>query len=335
MSDSTNRRVAVVTGANAGVGKHTSLGFARLGFHVILCSRSEARGEAAAEWIRSCCPDASAEVVPLDLQDFHSVLRCADMIIAKACGVIHALVLNAGIGGLGSLPDWSKPTAKGVNMIFQVNFVAQFLLLRRLEHALKAAKGGRVVCLSSVAHRFSTWQPALASWRPSPPGSSYSASKLAMAILAAELSRRWSADGVSGVSANPGAVNSEIWYRGQLPRWCEAVIRPIFRLLFLTSEQGSATSVAAATDPRFAAPTSTPTYLSPYYSFSYLPILGDLLGPFAGPRPCQPVPIVADPEAGRLLWEDTSDFLQGYLGSESISESGKAKQPHHEPHAQS
>ena len=133
MSDSTNRRVAVVTGANAGVGKHTSLGFARLGFHVILCSRSEARGEAAAEWIRSCCPDASAEVVPLDLQDFHSVLRCADMIIAKAFGVIHALVLNAGIGGLGSLPDWSKPTAKGVNMIFQVNFVAQFLLLRRLE----------------------------------------------------------------------------------------------------------------------------------------------------------------------------------------------------------
>lgn len=296
-------RRAIVTGANAGVGRYTALGLAKQSFHVILACRSTARGEEAAEWIRSLEPAASVETMALDLANFNSVLDFAGRIEEQ--GPLHVLVLNAGIGGMGLVPE---ATAEGADLLYKVNFVSQFLLLLKLEASLRQGAAARVVCLSSVMHRFgdaTDWHPPIFY---SPARNTYGTSKLAMAVLASEISRRWGAYGISGVAVNPGAVNSDIWYRGTLASWQESIVRPLFRAVFLTSQQGSACSVAAATEARFEAPT-VGVYLCPYRTPRSRPMPFELHGPFAGPRLCQPHPATLDEGAGKSLWEVTSEHL--------------------------
>ena len=301
-----------MTGANAGVGRHTARGLARLGFRVILGVRSETRGKEAADWIKASSKaahrlSATVDVFQLDLSDFDSVCSFSQRVSARWSS-IDVLVLNAGIGGMNAVPEATSDGAAD-DLTFRTNFVGHFLLLRKLEPLLRSASPpARVVCLSSVMHRSgnTNWSSAL---RFKAGRSTYSTSKLAMAVLAAEVCRRWE---LKGVAVNPGAVNSEIWYRGQLSGWQESFVKPTFRALFLTSEQGAATSLAAATDPAFAT-AEAGVYLSPYRSPQTTPMPFDLYGPFAGARRCMPHPSVRDTCAGTELWRVASEHLRSFL----------------------
>jgi retinol dehydrogenase-12 len=308
MAPKTRRRIAIVTGANAGIGKETALALASPphDFHVIMGCRSEARGEAAAGWIQSRCASASVRVVHLDTSDFSSVKQFSGII--NDLGAIHVLVLNAGVGGMGTVPT---PTADGADECYRINFVGHFLLTQLLHTSLAKANGARVVCVSSVMHRFGSpdWLSPL---KFSSRSNTYSVSKLAMAVLAAEISRRWGTEDIYGIAVSPGAVNSDIWYRGQLTWWQEAFIKRLFHFAFLTSEQGAACSVAAATDPQYGSVVEPGLYLCPYRTLG-LPILFELHGPFAGARRCQPKSCVVDEEVGRSLWGVTSESVKSSL----------------------
>ena len=315
-------RTAIVTGANTGIGFHTALQLASThGFHVLLACRSVSRGEAAAAAIRAQNSEAVVTPMELDLCSFASVVAFAGR-VRDEIGAIHVLVLNGGIGGMGIV---AQPTEDGCDLLYRVNFVSHFLLTLLLEPCLAAGAGGeadtpaRVVCVSSVTHRFGD----AADWH-APLGfvagrSTYSTSKLAMAVLAAEVTRRWGtrrAARVVGLAVNPGAVNSDIWYRGQLPRWLETcAVRPLFSRLFLTAAQGAACSVAAASHAAYAPPGAVPPglYLSPYRSPRRLPMPFDLWGPFAGAQRCTPHPPVTDAAAGAALWEATRGALRAWL----------------------
>ena len=152
------RRVVVITGANTGVGLQTALGLARKphSYHVVLACRSETKAQGAVEWIREQCVDATASVVPLDLADLTSVVRCAERLEAEYAGGIHAVVCNAGVGGVDRPPE---PTADGGDFVYRTNFVGHFVLVLRLlpllERAAAASRvASRVVCVSSVMHRW-------------------------------------------------------------------------------------------------------------------------------------------------------------------------------------
>lgn len=315
------RRVAVVTGANAGVGRHTALGLAKLGFHVVLGCRSAERGIEAVEYIKASVEGASAEVMALDLSNLESVSAFTDQLLSKH-DKVHALVLNAGIGGMGIVP---KPTADDSkdDLMYRVNFVGHFLLVRQLLTTLrKTAERSdgkvRVVCLSSVTHRGgdpSSWASCI---RYRPRVSTYSTSKLAMAVFAAELTRRYAEHGVNAIAVNPGAVNSDIWYRSQLSNWQEAIVKPVFSSLFLTSSQGSACSIAAVADPRYETP-NPGLYLCPYRTPWRMPMPFELHGPFAGARECRPHPAVLDAAAGQALWDTTSAHLRTWLAKYNAS----------------
>ena len=307
-------RVAIVTGANCGVGFHTSLALAaQHNFRVILACRSVSRGEAAVARIKSEAPHAKAETMEVDLSEYTSVVSFADR-VRREIGAVHVLVLNAGVGGMGSVPT---PTADAsADWCYRVNFGAHFLLTVLLKDVLAAGAPARVVCLSSVMHRFgdpSDWLAPLTTF--SPTRKTYATSKLAMAVFAAEITRRWGAEAnpIRGLAVNPGAVNSNIWYRGQLRESVEAcVVKPVFTTLFLTSKQGAATSVAAASDPDLqSAPPGT--YLCPYRTPSRMPMPFELHGPYAGARRCTPHPAVDSPAAGRALWETSSGALAQWI----------------------
>ena len=121
---------------------------------------------------------------------------------------------------MGSVAQMTTDGA-AADLHYRVNFVGHFLLCLRLQKSLErgAKESGlpsRVVNLSSVMHRYgdTDWLSPL---RFSKSQRTYGTSKLAMAVLASELTRRWAACGVIGIAVNPGAVNSDIWYRGQQP----------------------------------------------------------------------------------------------------------------------
>lgn len=310
-------RTAIVTGANAGVGRHTALGLARLGFRCLLACRSPERGNEAAEWIRAQCNgvEASLHVETLDLSDLVSVATFAER-VRKAYPRLDVLVLNAGIGGLAA-PN--QPTKDGYqhDHVYRTNFVGHFLLVRLLWSTLEQGAPSRIVCVSSVVHRSANacWgEHLLYRDRRERTCSAYSASKLAMAVLAAEVSRRGGRR-ITGVAVNPGAVNSEIWTRGDLPRWQERFVSGAFRLIFLTAEQGAATSISAATEAQWAATDDVVTYLCPYWTPWSTPMPFELHGPFAGARRCQPHPLVFDSTVGAELWDTTSVAIQRFLPS--------------------
>ncbi|WP_416973381.1 oxidoreductase [Streptomyces sp. 4F14] len=138
-------RVAVVTGANSGLGYIAARELARRGACVVLACRSETRGKAAAERLRGEVNDANAEVRTLDLGDLRSVHRFADRFPYDR---LDLLVNNAGVM---AVPYGT--TVDGFETQFGVNHLGHFaltgLLLPRL---LEAGPGARVVTVSSMMH---------------------------------------------------------------------------------------------------------------------------------------------------------------------------------------
>jgi len=312
--------VALVTGASAGIGQETALELLRRGFEVWLAVRPGKTAMAVAE-AATRVPSAEGRVraLAVDLADLASVRACAQAFLAQRSR-LHVIVNSAGLGGLSRTPEPVARRGGDVegdmdDLVYRVNAVGHWLLTRLLWPALEAAAPSRVVWVSSVMHRWGAME--WAQQRAFEPGCSrYADSKLACAVLAAEVSRRGSSSGVVGIAVNPGAVNSQIWYRGQLGPKSEHALRALFTVSFLTPAQGAATSVAAATDDTYAqvAPAEQGAYyLAPYWSPRGAPLPFELHGPFAGPQLCTPHPAVGDPAAGEALWADLEEACKPYL----------------------
>lgn len=331
------RRVAVVTGANTGVGRETALGLARLGFHVVLAVRpakTAATVAALSAQLRSeqlglhgganAVPGCSLEAIGLELSEPDSPLAFAAEFCARHAA-LDVLVASAGLGGLSRTPE-PLSDGSGLDLVFSVNVLGHFLLMQALLPAMRRARAPRVVFVSSVMHRWgeADWATQM---RYSPGKSRYASSKLAALVLAAELNRRYGQSGstagaagagsaLTAIAVNPGAVNSDIWYRGQLGPRAESAVRLLFGASFLTAQQGAATSLAAATDPALdgaGAGGGAPLYLAPYRTPAAMPLPFELHGPFAGPRPCTPHAAAADPTVGATLWAACEEALAPQL----------------------
>lgn len=139
-------RVAVVTGANGGLGMETARALARKGATVVMAARNQEKAAAAESDIRSGIPDASLEVESLDLASLESVGAFAERVSARH-RAIGILVNNAGVMGI---PE--QRTADGFEMQFGVNHLGHFALTARLLPSL--AEDARVVSVTSTARHF-------------------------------------------------------------------------------------------------------------------------------------------------------------------------------------
>jgi NAD(P)-dependent dehydrogenase (short-subunit alcohol dehydrogenase family) len=231
-------RRALVTGATSGIGTETARALAAAGAHVVLGVRDQAAGERAAAKITATTGNPAVTVGGLDLADPGSVRALA----AAWTGPLHILVNNAGIM---ALPELTR-TAQGREMQFAVNFLGHYALTTALHDALRRAEGARVVCLSSSAHlggpvvfddldyRFRWYQPLAA----------YGESKTADVLLAVEVTRRWSGEGILANAVNPGAIATN------LQQHTGGLRTPPERRK--TIAQGAATSVLLAASPLLA-----------------------------------------------------------------------------------
>lgn len=202
-------RVAVVTGANAGIGLRIATVLAERGATVVLACRDTKRAERAAEIIRAGHPAASVAVVRLDLASLVSVREAADEIRARYSG-LALLINNAGV----MEPPFTQ-TVDGFELTFATNHLGHFALTGLLLDQLRATSGSRVVTMSSMAHLDGV--PDF----DGPDGdqdydaeAAYAQSKLANVMFSYELDRRLRSAGslTMALAAHPGVALTALFH---------------------------------------------------------------------------------------------------------------------------
>jgi NAD(P)-dependent dehydrogenase (short-subunit alcohol dehydrogenase family) len=230
-------RVALITGANVGIGRVTAIELARAGYQVVIAGRSLARTQPVLDEIKALAPGKPAVFLSLNLASLASVRECAQQFMAMNLP-LHLLVNNAGIAGIRGL------TSDGFEMMFGVNHMGHFLLTQLLLPQLQASGYSRVVTVSSRAHKRTPgidWEALRQPTRSITGVREYAVSKLANLLFSAELARRLQGTQVSCYSLHPGVVDTEIWRA--LPNWA----RPLLRLRgLLTPEEGARTTLHCA-----------------------------------------------------------------------------------------
>ncbi len=139
-----------VSGATGGLGKELCLHIASLGGDLVLVVRNIKKREALASLIKEKYPNISVFHVTADMEDTFSVEKAADELISLG---IDMLFLNA---GAYSIPR--HKTSAGFDNVFTINFLSPYILAKRLLPSLRA-RGGRIIAVGSIAHRYSASDP--------------------------------------------------------------------------------------------------------------------------------------------------------------------------------
>ncbi|WP_438293991.1 oxidoreductase [Streptomyces sp. HUAS TT7] len=240
-------RTAVVTGANSGIGLVTARELARRGARVVLACRSEARGRAAEDHIRSEVPGAEAEFRQLDLADLASVREFAAKFPYEQ---LDLLVNNAGVMAL----PYGK-TADGFETQFGVNHLGHFALTGLLLPRLRAAGAARVVSVSSGMHALANIDIGdLNSERRYRRWIVYGRSKSANLLFIHELARRLRAAGseIVAAAAHPGYAATNLQTRAvrmEGRRAAERIVEFGNRIMAQPAEVGALPTLYAATAP--------------------------------------------------------------------------------------
>jgi NAD(P)-dependent dehydrogenase (short-subunit alcohol dehydrogenase family) len=202
-----SHRVAVVTGANTGIGFETARALAAKGARVILGCRSRTKGPQAAARIREAVPGADVLFDSLDLTSLQSVAMFAKEITTEV-DRIDFLINNAGV----MMPPLDY-TREHFELQIGVNHLGHFALTAHLLPLLAATPGARVVTVSSLAHwvgriNFSD----LHSMKSYNPMLAYAQSKVANLLFTRELARRLENANVDVISAaaHPGSTRTEL-----------------------------------------------------------------------------------------------------------------------------
>jgi len=236
-------RLAVVTGANTGLGFETARVLAARGASVVLAVRDTDKGKRAAARIAGTAPGADVTVQPLDLASLESVRAAAGELRARHPR-IDLLVNNAGV-----MLTPRQATRDGFELQFGTNHLGHFALTGLLLEQMLPVPGSRVVTVSSQAHRirarinFGDLQAERSYRRVA----AYSQSKLANLMFTYELARRLSGAGTTiAVAAHPGLAATE------LSRYTPAIVAFSYALVSQHAAMGALPVLRAATDPGVA-----------------------------------------------------------------------------------
>jgi NAD(P)-dependent dehydrogenase (short-subunit alcohol dehydrogenase family) len=289
MHDITTKRVAIITGASAGVGKAAAKALVAAGWRVIGVGRDPRR-----------CADAQAELGVGPGADF-TMLR-ADLSLltdtARLAGEIAGLTprVDALLNNAGGVRAERIITPEGHEATFAANHLAPFLLTKKLMPQLREATTSstpgavRVVAVSSTGHEYCPgvrWDD-LTFAEGFVGGSAYCHAKLANVLFARELARRAGPDGIVSHVMHPGVVDSNF------ASHCDAPMQAYMDSIkdrALTPEQAADTLV-------WLACAAEPGRTNGLY--------------FHDRKALAPSPAAQDDEAARRLWEVSEELVAGY-----------------------
>ncbi|MEU4098122.1 SDR family NAD(P)-dependent oxidoreductase [Streptomyces sp. NPDC026673] len=237
-------RRAVVTGAASGIGRETARVLAAAGAEVTIGVRDLVAGARVAQEIAPASGPGSVRAALLDLTDQVSVRAFAQ----AWRGPLHMLVLNAGV--MASPPERTK---EGWELQFATNHLGHFALATGLHDALAAARGARVVTVSSVGHVNGDvlFDDINFEHHPYDPWAAYSQSKTANVLFTVEAARRWAPDQIAVNALNPGRITTTRLGRhiGDISNSPTTFDATSTDVSWKDIEQGAATSVLLAASP--------------------------------------------------------------------------------------
>lgn len=237
-------KVAVVTGANIGLGYETALGLVKKGCKVILACRDFEKAEKAKRKILKSVPSATLDIILIDLKNLDTVHGFVEEFRVKY-DRLDFLILNAGI----MAPPFSK-TKDGFESQMAVNYFSHFLLTNLLFSVIKSTPNARIVSLSSIAHKNGkidfdniNSEKSYSKW------GAYGQSKLACLMFAYELQRRIDQEklAIKSLAAHPGLSSTNL---GQnLPKIGQLIFGPISSLIGQDGKSGAKPTLMAALEP--------------------------------------------------------------------------------------
>ena len=297
---------AVVTGANGGLGFESAKALAGAGAHVVMAARNQEKARAAFDEITAAYPDASLEIVELDLGSQASTKAAAASIVERH-PTIDILINNA---GLMAMPE--RRTEDGFEMQFGVNHLGHWTFTAGLLPALLAANAARVVTVTSTAHHFAksvdpnnvNMEGDYSAW------GAYGRSKLANYHFALGLQKEFESRGLAAQSlvAHPGLSHTNLQAHaaaeggagstGPFWEWMAAHAG-------MKADRGALSQLRAATDPKAKG--------------------GEFYGPRfvqAGPPVRLPVIRPGNDKAIATLWEVSERETGATLDFEEVREDG-------------
>lgn len=232
-------KVAIVTGANSGIGFETAKGLAEKGAKVVLACRNLGKAASAANSIRRVVRDARLEIIRLDLADLDSVQAFCET-FQMNYDRLDILVNNAGV----MTPPHTK-TGDGFELQFGANHLGHFALTGRLLDTILSTPEVRIVNVSSMAHRMGSGTiefDNLNAEKGYEASAAYAQSKLANLLFTLGLNQHFSefnADGIA-VTSHPG------WTVTGLQR---GLLHGISRVIAQSPAMGALPSLYAASAP--------------------------------------------------------------------------------------
>lgn len=281
-------RLAIVTGANSGLGLVTARELARHGANVVVACRNVGKGEVAAKEITAVASANKPQVHQLDLGSLDSVRRFAGEFADQQ---VDLLINNAGV-----MMTPPRTTSDGFELQFGTNHLGHFALTGLLLEALGRSDSGRIVTVSSLEHKAGKFDfDDLRHEHDYSPRGAYQRSKLANAVFAIELDRRLREMRSTTISvfAHPGYSATNLQSTGPTGI-AKAAMAITNRVLAQSAERGALPTLYAATAPGVEG--------GEYYG-------PDGMGELRGfPTKVEAIPNAHRPDVAALLWQASEDL---------------------------
>lgn len=244
------KKLAVITGADGGMGTEITRAVVRAGYRVIMACYDPAKAEAKRRMLAENTGNTDIEVRGIDLASLASVAAFADRLLQE--GTPLALLMN----NAGTMETGRHITEDGLERTVSVNYVGPYLLTRKLLPLM--GEGSRVVNMVSCTYAigrldfpdFFLQGKKGAFWRIP----IYSNTKLALMLFTIELARRVKERGIVVNAADPGIVSTNII---TMHMWFDPLTDILFRPFIRTPRQGAATAVSLLLDKEAGRRTGT------------------------------------------------------------------------------
>ena len=245
-----DKRLAIVTGADTGMGLEETRAVAEAGFHVIMACFCPVKAAPVCQRLIAETGNTDIEVIGLDLANLSSVRAFADEIKARFASL--TLLMN----NAGTIETGFHTTVDGLERTVSVNYVGPYLLTRLLLPLM--SRGSRIVNMSSLVfpwgsldfpdffergRKGSFWRIPI-----------YDNTKLAITLFTFDLAERLKDRGITVNAADPGIVSTNII---RMQKWFDIITDTVFRPIIRTPRQGADTAIHLLLDEDKATQTGT------------------------------------------------------------------------------
>ncbi len=278
-------KTCLITGANTGIGLYTCLGLAQKGAEIVMCARNAVQVKEAQEMIISKTGNSRIHTMIADLRSLKEVKDLSQKFLQRF-DRLDVLINNAGI----FLSDYQE-TVDGFETQWAVNYLAPYVLTRRLLGILKQTGSSRVINVSSNGHlRGSMDFDDLNGSKGYDGLKAYSQSKLGNVLFTKELAKKLAGTGITCNALHPGVVRTSIGNRNN-SSWI-AWLWNLGKPFMLSVKKGARTSIYLASSPEVS-----------HISGAY----------FILSKPATSSAISNDPQVAAKLWTVSEELTSGFL----------------------